>query len=87
MVWPIAMNVDGRVKLQLGHLASRGGGMKPTEAREELLRRLNTILKEPIGLDRAGMQPSFSLAELASSSALSEFLKIMTWVKERVQQG
>jgi hypothetical protein len=33
------------------------------------------------------MQPSFSLAELASSSALSEFLKIMTWVKERVQQG
>jgi hypothetical protein len=87
IVWPIAMNVDGRVKLQLGHLANRGGGMKPTEAREELLRRLNTILKEPIGLDRVGMQPSFSLTELGSSSAISEFVKIMTWVKERVQQG
>jgi hypothetical protein len=84
MVWPIAINVDGRVKLQLDHLANRGGGMKSQTAREDLLRRLNGILKVPIGLDRAGAQPSFPISELGAPGALKEFLGIMDWLKQQV---
>jgi hypothetical protein len=87
MVWPVAVSVDGRVKLQLGHLASRGGGMEPLDAREELLRRLNDLLTEKIGLDRASAQPSFALAELTSAETLKGFLETMDWVKRQIQQG
>lgn len=86
MVWPVAVSVDGRVKLQLGHLAQRGGGMEPLAAREELLRRLNDLLTEKIGLDRAGAQPSFALAELTSAETLKGFLETMDWVKRQIQQ-
>ena len=87
MVWPVAINMDGRVTLQLGHLAQRGGGMEPLEAREELLRRLNGFLKERIGLDRSSTQPSFALAELTSADALKGFLKTMDWVKTQIQSS
>jgi hypothetical protein len=85
MVWPIAINIDGRVKLQLDHLANRGGGMKTQAAREELLRRLNGILKVQLDLDRASAQPSFPLSELAAPKALEEFLRIMDWLKLQIR--
>jgi hypothetical protein len=85
MVWPIAINIDGRVKLQLDHLANRGGGMKVQATREELLRRLNGILKVQLDLDLASAQPSFPLSELAAPKALEEFLRIMDWLKLQIQ--
>ena len=87
MVWPFAINVGGRVKLQLDHLANRGGGFKHLPAREELLRRLNAFLHEKIDLNRASAQPSFALSELTSDAALHGFLQTMAWVKQEMSRS
>ena len=86
-VWPIAISVDGRIKLQLGHLANRGGGMETLDARETLIRRLNQFLEKPIGIDRASGTPSFEIREINSPSTHMRFLETLDWIKRSVQSG